>query len=185
MELDGQRVLIVGLRDGKAAAPGRVVKAAHVPADGHRFLHFQFHEPLNEENALLAVAVGEQILHAVGGHFFPLAGHVIFHVAGAALVVVGLAQVVQQGADGKALLAVALGEERVMEGVIDVEAVHTQPALTGPVEPGGGRSREEIGLVVQPVQQLLAAGAGDMLLEDLQKLLAVAHLTAPYRPGCP
>ena len=30
------------------------------------------------------------------------------------------------------------------------------------------------------VQQLLAAGAGDMLLEDLQKLLAVAHLTAPY-----
>ena len=131
------------------------------------------------------MAIGEQILHAVAGHLFPLAGGIVLYIAGALFVVVGLAQIVQQSTDSIALLTLALGEERVMEGVIDVEAVHTQPALTGPVEPGGGRSREEIGLVVQPVQQLFAARAGDMLVPDLQKLLTVVHLTAPDLPECP
>ena len=132
-------VLVVGFRDGKAAAPGRIVKAAHVPADGNGLLDPQLHEPLDEEYALFAVAVGEQVFHAVAGHLFPLAGGFVFHVAGAGLVVVGLAQIVQQCTDGKGLLAVALGKKGVVQRVIDVQAVHTQPALTRTVEPGGGR----------------------------------------------
>ena len=50
VQFDGKGVLVVGFRDGKAAAPGRIVKAAHVPADGNGFLDVQLHEPLNEEN---------------------------------------------------------------------------------------------------------------------------------------
>ena len=66
-------------------------KAAHVPADGHRFLDLQLHKPLDQEHALLAVTIGEQILHAVAGHLFPLAGGIVLHIAGALFVVVGLA----------------------------------------------------------------------------------------------
>ena len=185
MELDGKRVFVVGLRDGKAAALGRIVKAAHVPADGYRFLDLQLHKPLDQEHALFAVAIGEQILHAVAGHLFPLAGGIVLYIAGALFVVVGLAQIVQQSTDGIALLTLALGEKAVVEGMVDVQAVHAQPAVTGPMEPGRGRSREEIRLVVQPVQQLFAARAGDILMPDLQKLLTVVHLTAPDLPECP
>ena len=42
---------------GKAAAPDGVVEAAHVPADGHGFFHLQLHEPLDEKDAFLAMAV--------------------------------------------------------------------------------------------------------------------------------
>ena len=185
MQFDGQRIFVVGFRDGEAAALGRVVKAAHVPADGHGLLDLQLHEPLDEEDALLAVAVGKQVLDAVEGDFLPLAGGVVLHVAGADLVVVGLAQVVQECANGKGLLAVALGEKGVVQRMVDVEAVHAQPALAGPVEAGGSRCGEEIRLLDQPFQQLLAAGAGDVLVPEGQKLFAVAHLTAPDRPGCP
>ena len=45
----GKGILVVGFRDGKAAAPGRIVKAAHVPADGNGLLDVQLHEPLNKE----------------------------------------------------------------------------------------------------------------------------------------
>ena len=44
VQLDGKGILVVGFRDGKAAAPGRIVKAAHVPADGHGLFHLQLHE---------------------------------------------------------------------------------------------------------------------------------------------
>ena len=167
MQLDGKGILVVGFRDGKAPALGGVVEAAHVPADGHSLLHLELHEPLNEEDAFLAVAVGEQIFYAVAGHFFPLAGHFVFYIAGAGLIIVGLAQVVQQCADGKGLLTVTLGKKGVVQGVIDVQAVHTQPALAGTVEPGRCRCGEEIRFVLQPIQQLFAAGAGDRLLPDL------------------
>ena len=80
VQFDGQRVLVIGFRNGKAAALGCVVKAAHVPADRHGLLDLQLHEPLDEEDALLAVAVGEQVLYAVGGHFFPLAGDVVLPI---------------------------------------------------------------------------------------------------------
>ena len=131
------------------------------------------------------MAVGEQVLYAVGGHFFPLAGDVVLHVAGAGLVVVGLAQVVQQGTDGEGLLAVAFGEEGVVQRMVNVQAVHTQAPFTRAVEAGGRRGGEEIRLLVQPVQQLFAAGAGDVLVPDGKKLFAVSHLTAPDRRGCP
>ena len=117
VQLDGKGILVVGFRDGKAAAPGRIVKAAHVPADGNGFLDVQLHEPLDEEHALFAVAVGEQILHAVAGHLFPLAGGIVLYIAGALFVVVGLAQIVQQSTDGIALLTLALGEKAVVEGI--------------------------------------------------------------------
>ena len=73
VELDGERVLLEGPRQGKAAAPDGVVEAAHVPADGHGFFHLQLHEPLDEEDAFLAMAVREHVLHAVAGDFLPLA----------------------------------------------------------------------------------------------------------------
>ena len=186
MELDGERVLLEGPRQGKAAAPDSVVEAAHVPADGHGLFHLQLHEPLDEEDAFLAMAVGEHVLHAVAGDFLPLARRLVLHVAGAFFVEVGLAQVVEQCADGEGLLAVLVRrEEGAVEHAVDVQAVRTQPALAGPVEAGGRRRGEEVRLAVHPVQQLLAAGPGDVGAEYLQKFLAVRHLTAPYPRGCP
>ena len=183
VQLDGQGVAVVGFRDGKAAPAGRVVKAAHVPADGHRLLGLEPHEALDQEHALFPVAVGELVLHRVVGHLFPLAGGVVFDVAGGDFVVVGLAQVVEQRADGKALLAVPLLEKVVVEGVVDVQAVHAQAPLAGAVEPGGGRAGEKVGLVVQPVQQPVGPRPGDMLAEDGQKLFPLGHLRPPGRPA--
>ena len=125
------------------------------------------------------------VYHALHDSFFTEGESEESYAICAQLVVVGLAQIVQQCTDGKALLVVALSKKGVVQRMVDVEAVHAQPALAGPVEAGGSRCGEEIRLLVQPFQQLLAAGAGDVLVPEGQKLFAVAHLTAPDRPGCP
>ena len=157
-----------------------------MPADGHGLLDLELHEPLDEKDALFAVAVGEHVLHAVGGHLLPLAGLVVLHVAGAFFVEVGLAQVVEQGNDGVSLLRVGVRLEKAApQHPVDIEAVGAQPPVIGPMKAGGGRCGEEIRLGVQPVQQLFTAGAGDVPVENVQKLLALRHLTAPYPRGCP
>ena len=183
VQLDGQRVAVVGIADGKTAAPHRVVKAAHVPADGHRLGGFQPHEMLNEVDALFAVPVGQLVSHLIVGDFLPLAGGVVFHVAGADLVKVRLAQVMQQPADGVAFRVFAFGEKVLHHGMVDVDAVHHQAVFAGTVKTGGGRRRKEI-RGFQPVQQTVGTGAGDIFIVDLHKLSVVVfhkNLTVPYR----
>src|SRR5699024_7276718 len=103
---------------------------------------------------------------------FPLAGGVVFHVAGADLVEVRLAHVVQQRADGEGLPVVPLGEKVLHHRVVHVDAVHHQPLFAGAVELGGCRRPEKVG-AFQPFQQPVGAGAGDGLGEQVHKLLMI------------
>ena len=113
---------------------------------------------LNQKDRFFSMTKRELVIDGKIRLRLPPAGLRVFDIAGADLVKLRLAHVVQQRTDGKALLAVALGEKGVVQRVVDIQAVHAQPALAGSVEPGGCRCREEIRLVVQPVQQLFAAG---------------------------
>ena len=164
-----------------------IVKAAHVPADGNSLGGFQPHKMLDEVDTLLAVAVGQLIRHLVKRDLLPLAGGVVFDIAGADLIEVCLAQVVQQAADGITLGVLALGVEVLHHCVVHVDAVHDQAALARAVEPGGGRRGEKVG-GFQPVQQPVRTGAGDVFVVDLHKFSVVVlhtNLTVPCRPECP
>ena len=186
MELYSEGIAVVGIAHCKAAAADGIIKPAHMPADSNSLGGFQAHEMLDEIHALFAVAVGQLISYLVKRHFLPLAGGVVFHVAGADLVKISLAQVVQQGTDGVAFGVFALGVKMLHHRVVDVQAVHDQAALAGAVVAGGGRGREKVrGL--QPAQQAVRAGARDVFIVDLHKPGAVvfhANLTVPYRSGC-
>ena len=58
------------------------------------------------------VAVGQLVGYLIKGDLLPLAGHIVFDIAGAYLIEVCLAQVMQQAADGVALGAFPLGEKK-------------------------------------------------------------------------
>ena len=45
MELDGKRIAVISLTDGKAL---RIVKTAHMPADRHGFVDLEPHEALDQ-----------------------------------------------------------------------------------------------------------------------------------------
>ena len=130
------------------------------------------------------MAVGQLVSHLIKRDLLPLAGNVVLDVAGADLVKVRLAQVVQQAADGVALGAFTIGEKMLHHRIIDVDAVHDQAALARAVK-AGGRGRSEKIRRFQPVQQAVSAGAGDVFVVDLHKFgVIVLHtnLTAPCRP---
>ena len=121
------------------------------------------------------MAVGELVVDHIERVLLPLA-LLILPVPHLHSVEVGLADVVQQAADGDGLLlavrqlderlvfpVLPLGNKQIMEAVINVDAVLHQPARMGQVEAGTGRGLEEVrGL--QPSQELICSRACDELL---------------------
>lgn len=118
---------------------------------------------LNQIDTFFPVAVGQLVGYLIKGDLLPLAGHIVFDIAGAYFIKVCLAQVMQQAADGVALGAFPLGEKMLHHRIVHIDAVHDKAALTGTVEPGRGRRGEKI-RGFQPAQQAVSAGAGDILL---------------------
>ena len=121
MQLYGKRVLLERVRECEAAALDRLVKAAHVPAHGDRFLGAQPHEPLDQEHGFFAVTVRKLVVYCVNRHLFPLAA-VVFAVAQLGLVETGLAQIVQERNDGVAFQIVGFG----IEMLGDQHVVHVE-----------------------------------------------------------
>ena len=153
-----------------------------MPADRHGLLPAELHEAGDDVDRFLTVAVGELVVHDIERVLLPLALFVLtvphFHT-----IEVGLADVVQEAADGDGLLL--LGIEVICfslhtahdtlvdihgpQPFIDVDAVLHQPARAGQVEAGAGRGREEV-CGLQPLQELLGTGPGDILTVDFQEL---------------
>ena len=50
MQLDRQRIFFIRLTDRKAAASCRIIKAAHVPADGNRLGGLEPQKALNQKD---------------------------------------------------------------------------------------------------------------------------------------
>ena len=96
MELGGQRVLLEGVADRKSAELRIVVKSAHVPANGNRFVGFKSHEAFNQKNRFFAVAKGKLIIYCEIGDALPNPGCVILDIANRLLIEVGLADIVQK-----------------------------------------------------------------------------------------
>ena len=105
----------------------------------------------------------------------PPAGLRVFDIAGADLVKLRLAHVVQQRTDGKALHAVAFLKKAVHHRFKHADAVHHQPMLTGTVIFGAGRRGKKIGLF-KPFQQLFCTLAPDVGGEQLFKFLLIIQL---------
>ena len=181
MQLDGQRVAVERHADCKAAALRRVVKAAHVPADRHGLRRLQAHEPLDQVDGFLPVSERERILHHVERLFLPLARLLVLDVPRGGLVILRLADVVQQGADRVALLAVALCEVPLAQHLVDVDAVHHKPARAGTVELRARRRRVKIGRV-EPGQQLLRAVPRDIGRVQRDEFIPVwvGHTIIPF-----
>ena len=154
MQLNRERIAVVRLTDRIAVF---VAELAHVPADRHRLVELETHLALDQKDGLLAVTVGELILDGIVGHLLPLTGLFVFDVAGADLVELRLAQVVQQAADGKALDIVRLLVKMLLHhGVEHADRVRDQSALTGAVVARACRCCEKIG-PQQPIKQLFGA----------------------------
>ena len=102
------------------------------------------------------MSIRKGILYRVEGPFLPLAGLVVFHVAGGGSVELGLAHIVEQPAQGKALLAVALLKILLPQHMVYVQAVQRQPAGAGTVKFCAGRGGEKV-CAHQPVQKPLRA----------------------------
>ena len=174
MQADGQGEQIIGVIDGVAAALYRLVVTAHMPADGNRFLAGQADKPFDEEHALFSVAVRELVLD---GKIRPLLpGAVYLHVAHFLFVKPGLAQVVEQAADGDAFLGNlhALGFYQLIQPVVNMQAVEAQPAVLRQMIPGGSRRGEKVPLF-QPTEQLIGPFAGDSLLKNIAEIFFTAH----------
>ena len=102
------------------------------------------------------MAVGEGVLHGVVGDLFPLAGLAVFLVAVGDGVELGLAHVVEEGAEGEALLAVVRVEVAFAQDAVDVDAVLGEAALVGQVVAGAGGGGEEVG-AGEPGEELVRA----------------------------
>src|SRR5699024_10258896 len=96
----------------------------------------------------------------------------VLHVPGPLLVEVGLAQIVKQGAECKALLLVSLFKEMVPHGVIYIHTVLYQSPFTGAVKLGAGGSHEKVG-PFQPFQQTVRPVPVNLVLVQGDKFLVV------------
>ena len=126
------------------------------------------------------MSIRELVLDGVVGLRLPAAGFGVFDVAGADLIKLRLAHIVQQAADGKALHAVPFLKKALRHRLKDADAVHHQAMLAGTVILGAGRRREKVGLF-QPLQKLLRPLPFDVGTKQLLKFLLVIdffHLVA-------
>ena len=182
MQLYCERILLEGVRKGEAAALDRLVKAAHVPPDGHSFLGTQAHEALDQIHAFLAVTVGKLIVDRVYRHLFPFAA-VIFAVPQLGLVKSGLAQIVQQRHDRKALDVIGRRIEVLgNEHIVDVHRMIEQAALICRMKARRGGRSEKVGRL-HPCKQLFRAGTLHILAKGRKEqlfILCVVHSFPPF-----
>ena len=125
------------------------------------------------------MAVGELVINHIVRVLLPLA-LLVLPVPHLHRVEVGLADVMEETADCDTLTRRRLRAEEIFVQVVTIpdqslqpfihmDAVLHQAARTGEVEAGGGRGLEEVrGL--QPRQELVCSGPGDVLPVDFQKL---------------
>ena len=104
-----------------------------------------------------------------------LPGIISFLVLRLLLVHSYLANVVQESNDGNGFIGqvhirvkVPLAFFQGAQALINMDTVLHQPAGVGQVEAGAGRGCEEVG-GLQPLQELLSAGPGDVFAVNLQK----------------
>lgn len=137
-----------------------------MPANGNRFLIFQAHEPLNQKHRFFAMPIWEFIVNRINRHFFPFPA-VVFPVAVLGRVEAGLADIVQQGRDGKALQIVlvrivVLGDEHI----VNVQAVLQKAALIRRMKAGGCGRDKKVGRF-EPFEQFIRPAAGHLVAENL------------------
>ena len=91
MQFHREGIYSIGLADRKAAAPDCVVKAAHMPPDGHCLDRLEPDKPLDQIDALLPVAIGKRIGDRVARHPLPPRGLLVLDVPKTGLIEVCLA----------------------------------------------------------------------------------------------
>ena len=156
--------------------------------DGKGLVVRQLHIAHDQPDGLFPVAEGQGVVEVVDRHLLPDAV-VVLDVAEPGLIAADLAQIMEQGNDGHALLVVVLSPETVdlldpaagqigVHAVIDVEAVLAESSRTGGMIPGAGRRFEEI-RGQQEVEQVLGALPVNKLPINLDKPFFGIHNLPP------
>ena len=132
------------------------------------------------------MAVRELVLDRVVGALLP-AALLIFDVAHALLIEIGLADVVQKAADRIALLLMfPLWREMLAQRFIDAHAVLDKAAAARTVVARTGRRLKKVG-APEPFQKLLRARTMNLFVINRQKLFLEIHCCPPllhaWRPG--
>ena len=108
-DVEQHGVGILTVSGGQVISLCRVVKAAHVPADCERFLHVQPNKTLYQPYGGFTVTVGEFIfLNRIIRYLLPLTRRFIFDVARIPNIQIGLAYVMEQGADRNRFLGIGI-----------------------------------------------------------------------------
>ena len=129
--------------------------------------------------------VWEGVLHLIEGLFLPNAGLLVFYIPCGNLVKLGLAQVVEQSADGEAFWVVLFRVKVLFhQRLVNHHTVEDKPLRKRTMELGAGGGGEKVGFL-HPAEQSVRPLAGDVFLINTDKLLFVVLVQINFQQNQP